>query len=113
MQILIAVDAQDFRRGIDGLARVCREVLQSDPLGGTLFVFRNRRGTAIKCLVYTQRDPGVLIRLVGQAPITACVYALEKLRCNLCGEVFTADPAPGIGLEKYDPTTGAMIALLK
>lgn len=52
MRILVAVDVVDFRRGIDGLARVCREVLQADPFGGTLFVFRNRRGTSMKCLVY-------------------------------------------------------------
>ncbi|SRR5213594_284765 len=63
--------------------------------------------------VYTQREPGVLIRLVGQAPIAATVYALEKLRCHLCGELFTADPPPGVGPAKYDATTGAMVALLK
>jgi transposase len=63
--------------------------------------------------VYLQRDPRVLIRLVGQAPITATVYALEKLRCHLCGDLFTADPPPGVGAEKYDATTGAMVALLK
>ena len=62
---------------------------------------------------YGQREPGLLVRLVGQAPIAATVYALEKLRCNLCGEVFTADPPPGVGAEKYDATTGAMVALLK
>ena len=52
MRILVAVEAQDFRKGIDGLARVCREVLAADPFGGALFVFRNRRGTAMKLLVY-------------------------------------------------------------
>ena len=67
----------------------------------------------VKGKVYRQRDPGVLIRLVGQAPIAATVYALEKLRCHLCGELFTADPPAGVGAEKYDATTGAMIALLK
>ena len=56
MRILVAVDAQDFRKGIDGLARICREVLEADPFGGTLVVFRNRRGTAIKCLVYDSCD---------------------------------------------------------
>ena len=40
------------RKGIDGLARVCRERLESDPFGGWLFVFRNRRGTALKLLTY-------------------------------------------------------------
>jgi transposase len=63
--------------------------------------------------VYTQRDPGVRVRFVGQAPIAATVYALEKLRCHLCGEVFTALPPAGVGDEKYDATTGAMVALLK
>jgi hypothetical protein len=63
--------------------------------------------------VYAQRDPGLLIRLRGQPPISGTIYELEKLRCHLCGEVFTADPPAGVGPEKYDPTTGAMIALLK
>ncbi|MBE3100587.1 MAG: IS66 family transposase [Planctomycetes bacterium] len=63
--------------------------------------------------VYVQRDPGVLVRLVGQAPLAATVYQLEKLRCNLCGEVYTADPPPGVGPEKYDATSTSMVALLK
>jgi len=52
MRILVAVEPVDFRRGIDGLAQVCREVLSSDPFGGTVFVFKNRRSTALKLLVY-------------------------------------------------------------
>jgi transposase len=52
MEIWMAVEAVDFRRGIDGLARVCREVLEADPFSGYLFVFRNKRGTAIKILTY-------------------------------------------------------------
>ena len=63
--------------------------------------------------VYAQREPGVLVRLRGQAPLAATVYELEKLRCHLCGEVFTADPPAGVGPEKYDATAGSMIALLK
>jgi len=52
MRIVVAVEAVDFRKGIDGFARLCREKLQSDPFRGTLFVFRNRRSTAIKVLFY-------------------------------------------------------------
>lgn len=52
MRVLVAVEATDFRRGIDGLARVCREELGADPFCGTAFVFRNRRATAIRILVY-------------------------------------------------------------
>ncbi|MBI4526524.1 MAG: IS66 family insertion sequence element accessory protein TnpB, partial [Deltaproteobacteria bacterium] len=44
--------AVDFRNGIDGLARVCKQVLRADPFSGCLVVFRNRRGTAIKVLTY-------------------------------------------------------------
>ena len=51
-RILVAVQPVDFRRGIDGLARVCREALGSNPMGGTVFVFRNRRATAVKLLSY-------------------------------------------------------------
>jgi len=59
------------------------------------------------------KDPGVLVRLVGQAPIQATVYELQKLRCNLCGDVFPAEPPEGVGTEKYDATAGSMIAMLK
>lgn len=52
MRILVAIEPADFRKGIDGLARVCREVLSSEPFSGTVYVFRNRRRTAIKMLVY-------------------------------------------------------------
>ena len=52
MRVLVAVAAADFRRGIDGLAQLCRASLQADPFTGTVFVFRNRRATAIKLLVY-------------------------------------------------------------
>jgi transposase len=52
MRILLAVRPADFRRGIDGLARLCREELKSDPFSGAVFVFRNRRRTSIKLLLY-------------------------------------------------------------
>ena len=52
MRILLAVEAVDFRKGIDGLSGLCRTVLQSDPFSGYVFVFRNKRGTAIKILMY-------------------------------------------------------------
>jgi transposase len=52
MRILLAVAPADFRCGIDGMARRCREVLQSDPFSGAAFVFRNRRSTAVKVLLY-------------------------------------------------------------
>ena len=52
MKILVAVEPADFRKGIDGLARLVRDVLEDDPFSGRVFVWRNRRKTAIKVLVY-------------------------------------------------------------
>ena len=52
MRVLVAVEAADFRCGIDGLAQLCRASLQADPFTGTVFAFRNRGRTAIKLLVY-------------------------------------------------------------
>ena len=52
MKILVAVAPADFRRGIDGLAQLCRDTLHQDPFVGTVFVFRNRKATALKVLLY-------------------------------------------------------------
>lgn len=52
MRVLVAIAPADFRKGIDGLAKECRVVLKSDPFSGAVFVFRNRRKTAVKLLVY-------------------------------------------------------------
>jgi transposase len=67
----------------------------------------------LKGKVYEQKEPALRIRVVGQAPIAATVYELERLRCNLCGEVFEAAAPAGVGEEKYDETAAAMIGLLK
>jgi transposase len=63
--------------------------------------------------VYRPEDSHVLVRFVAQAPIGVDVYALDALRCNLCGDVFAAPPPTDVGDEKYAASTGAMIALLK
>ena len=52
MRVLVSVEPADFRCGIDGLARICRQALSVDPFSGAAFVFRNRRGTGIRLLVY-------------------------------------------------------------
>jgi transposase len=59
------------------------------------------------------KAPGVLVRITGQPPLAATIYHLQKLRCHLCGQVFTA-PAPAeTDNGKYDATAGSMIGLLK
>jgi transposase len=66
-----------------------------------------------KGTVYESVAPARLVRLRGQAPVGATVYELQKLRCHLCGEIFTATPPPEVGPEKYDAASAGMIALLK
>jgi transposase len=63
--------------------------------------------------VYQQKEPATLVRFVGHAPLEATVFEMERLRCNACGEVFTADEPETAGPAKYDETAVAMIALLK
>jgi transposase len=60
-----------------------------------------------------EKAPGVLVRITGQPPLAATVYVLQKLRCHLCGQVFTAAAPDDAGDRKYDATAGSMIALLK
>lgn len=63
--------------------------------------------------VYPQREPGVLVRIKGQPPLAATVYELEKLRCNLCGNVYTAATPAEAGEKKYDETAVSMMAVLR
>ncbi len=153
MRILVAVEPADFRKGIDGLARLCQETLVKCPRffvpasedalrrqhrdddGGDRGHGRNgadayhgaekievsheslQPGDACpdceKGTVYETSRPGVLVRITGQAPVAAKVFQLQKLRCHLCGKVFTAAPPEGVGSQKYDAMAGSMIALLK
>lgn len=63
-------------------------------------------------IVYA-KPPGVLVRIIGQPPLGATIYELDKLRCHLCGEVFTAPTPAEAGEQKYAATAGSMIGLLK
>jgi transposase len=51
-RVFLACEPADFRRGIDALAALCRQRLREDPMAGAIFVFRNRRSTALKLLCY-------------------------------------------------------------
>ena len=63
--------------------------------------------------IYRCKEPALLVRITGQAPLQATVYALERWRCNLCGEVFTAEAPEGVGPAKWDEAAGSMVGLLK
>ena len=63
-------------------------------------------------IVY-EKAAGVLVRITGQAPLAATIYRLQRLRCHLCGQVFTAAAPAAAGQQKYDASAGSMIGLLK
>ncbi len=63
--------------------------------------------------LYPMSEPAVVVRVMGMAPLQAKIYELERLRCNLCGVVFTARAPEGADGPKYDETSASMIGLLK
>ncbi len=66
-----------------------------------------------KGTVYNMAKPKSVVRVTGQAPLQATVYELQKLRCGLCGKIFTAKAPKGMGTEKYDAESVSMMAMLK
>ena len=96
------------RNGADAYAAAEKVAVPHESLAAGDPCPKCERGT-----VYETARPGVLVRLVGQTPLRARIYELQKLRCNLCGVVFTARSPDGVGDEKCDATGGSMIALLK
>jgi transposase len=69
LRILLACKPIDFRNGIDGLAALCKRELAEDPFSGALFVFKNRRGTALKMLCYDGVGFWLITRRLSQGRI--------------------------------------------
>jgi transposase len=63
--------------------------------------------------LYPLAKPAVLVRVTAQAPLHACIYERDRLRCNLCLMIFTAAAPEGVGEDKYDAPSASMIALLR
>ena len=63
--------------------------------------------------VYDTDRPGTEPRIKGRSPFEVKVYRPEKMRCNLCGEVYTAELPKEAGSKKYDETAASVIVLLK
>ena len=70
LKILVAVEPVDFRQGIDRLAALCKERFDHDPMSGTLFVFRNRRGTSLKLLIYDSQGYWLCLKRFSQGKIS-------------------------------------------
>jgi len=89
MRILVAVEPVDGRKGIDSLARVCREKLREDPFSGCLFLFRNRSGTTLRALCYDGQGYWLAQKRLSQGRFTcwpsgaAGAQALEAYQAHL------------------------------
>jgi transposase len=83
MRILLAVEPADFRQGIDGLARLCRQRLRTDPLSGAMFVFSNRRRKALKILVYDGQGFWLCQKRLSQGRFTWWPPAAEAATARL------------------------------
>jgi hypothetical protein len=82
-------------------------------IGHDTLKVKDKCPVCLKGKVYEIKTPKTVVRITGQSPLKATVFEMQRLRCNLCGEIFTANAPAGIGEEKYDAESGAMIALLK
>jgi transposase len=82
-------------------------------------VHKDRCPECLQGKVYQMDKPGVLIHFEGQPSISATVYRPQKLRCNLCGEVFTAELPNDLsaketdGSRYYDPSAKSIMAILR
>lgn len=83
MRILLAVEPADFRKGIDGLAQLCRQRLQADPLSGAMFVFSNRRRKALKILVYDGQGFWLCQKRLSQGRFTWWPALSDQAACRL------------------------------
>jgi transposase len=95
------------RNGSDSYTAAKKTVVKHPELKAGDICPACKKGTVYK------HKPARIVRISGYSPLQAEVYEIEKLRCNLCGKIYTAPAPEGVGPEKYDAQAVAMVALLK
>jgi transposase len=63
--------------------------------------------------VRPQPQPAVTVEITAQPPVQAIIHELERLRCDVCGKVFTAAAPPEVKPEKYDASVGVLVGVLR
>jgi transposase len=79
-RIWVCLQPQDGRKGMVGLAAVVTTHLGRDPLGGDLFVFRNRRGDRLKILAWQDDGFALYLRRLERGTFA---YRLEGILARL------------------------------
>jgi len=82
-RIFRARAAVDFRKGIDGLVTIVRDVFSRDPFSGHLFVFHNKRRTSLKILVYDGYGFWLMIRRLSQGRYRRYVFSSDDALISL------------------------------
>ena len=77
--IMVAIEPVDFRRQMDGLIAHCRQVLSTDPMTGTLFIFINRSKTMIRILVYEGNGFWLMTKRLSNGKFTGWPKTHQKL----------------------------------
>ena len=115
MRVLVAVEPADFRCGIDGLVRLCRERLDADPFSGAVFVFRNRRRAAVKLIVYDGQGfwlchKRLSIGRFERWPVSANSTGAVALRAHELGVLLVAgDPGGTQAAPEWRPVSPAPV----
>lgn len=97
MRIMVAVEPVDGRKGIDSLARLCREKLREDPFSGCLFLFLNRSRTTLRALCYDGQGYWLAQKRLSQGRFknwptsAACAQRLEAHQAHVL--LAAGDPA--------------------
>jgi transposase len=111
MRVLVAVEPADFRQGIDGLVSLCRERLVADPFSGAVYVFRNRRRTALKLLIYDGQGFWLCHKRLSSGrfdrwPASKDAVAAVTLRAHELGVLLVAgDPSATGAAPEWRPVT--------
>jgi transposase len=88
-KLWLAIKPADFRCGIDGLAAICRQQLNENPLSGHLFVFTNRRRIAVKILSYDGQGFWLCAKRFSKGRLawwptnTAALYAITPTQLHI------------------------------
>ena len=69
-RILAYREPVDMRKSFDGLTALVAHTLKEDPLSGTLFVFRNRRGNLVKMVCWDRTGFMLIAKKLEQGKFT-------------------------------------------
>ena len=82
-KIWLATEPQDFRKGIDGFAALCRQAYHLNPQDGSFFVFINRSKTMVRLLAYEQNGYWLMTKRLSKGKFVHWPKAQQPLSALL------------------------------